>query len=114
MKLNNQTSQFTDEMWIEQAINGDLGAFNQLVLKYQDLAYHHATAILSDPWQAEDAVQVSFIKAFQKISEFRGGSFRGWLLKIVTNSAYDMIRRSKRHPMQPLFPEDQDGEEMNL
>lgn len=46
------------------------------------------------------------------LNGFRGGSFRGWLLWIVTNSAYDMLRRSGRRPTQPLFPEDDDGEEM--
>jgi RNA polymerase sigma-70 factor, ECF subfamily len=43
---------------------------------------------------------------------FRGGSFRAWLLKIVTNSAYDMLRRSKRHPAQSLYPEDEYGDEL--
>jgi RNA polymerase sigma-70 factor, ECF subfamily len=43
---------------------------------------------------------------------FRGGSFRAWLLKIVTNSAYDMLRRSKRHPTQSLFTENEYGAEM--
>ena len=43
---------------------------------------------------------------------FRGVSFRGWLLKIVTNSAYDWLRRCQRHPIQTLFPEDENGEEI--
>ena len=33
-------------------------------------------------------------------------------MKIVTNSAYDLLRRSRRHPTQSLYPEDQDGEEI--
>jgi RNA polymerase sigma-70 factor (ECF subfamily) len=81
-------------------------------LVYQDLAYHHAYALLGDPDLAEDAAQESFIKAFQNISGFRGGSFRSWLLKIVTNSAYDVLRRAGRHPLQPLFPVDENGEEV--
>ena len=107
-------TQITDmeEIWIQQAANGDLDAFNQLVLKHQDLAYRHALSILNDGWLADEAVQESFIKAFQKLGGFRGGSFRGWLLKIVTNSVYDMLRRSKRYPTQPLFPEDENGEEL--
>jgi RNA polymerase sigma-70 factor (ECF subfamily) len=93
-------------------MTGDLEAFNELVLVYQDLAYHHAYALLGDPDLAEDAAQESFIKAFQNISGFRGGSFRSWLLKIVTNSAYDVLRRAGRHPLQPLFPVDENGEEV--
>lgn len=100
-----------DNLWIEQAWRGDLEAFNQLVLRYQDMAYNHAHVLLNDPALAEDATQESFLKAFENMSSFRGVSFRGWLLRIVTNSAYDMLRRSRRHPTQPLFPEDENGEE---
>ena len=96
----------------ERAARGDLDAFNQLVLMYQSLAYNHAYALLGDPALSEDATQESFIKAFENIGGYRGGSFRAWLLKIVTNSAYDLLRRSRRHPTQPLFPEDEDGEEV--
>jgi RNA polymerase sigma-70 factor (ECF subfamily) len=91
---------------------GDLDAFNQLVLANQDLAYHHAYYLLGDPADAQDAVQESFIKAFQGLHGFRGGSFRAWLLRIVTNSSYDMLRCSHRRPTQPLFPENRDGLEM--
>lgn len=102
----------TDEQWIEQAARGDLDAFNQLVLSYQDMAYNHAYGLLGDSAQAEDVTQESFIKAFQALNSFRGGSFRGWLLKIVTNTTYDLLRRSKKHLIQPLIPEDENGEEL--
>ena len=111
MSAKNRT-QAERENLIEQAMTGDLEAFNELVLTYQDLAYHHAYALLGDPDLAEDAAQESFIKAFQNIGGFRGGSFRSWLLKIVTNSAYDVLRRAGRHPVQPLFPVDENGEEV--
>lgn len=111
MELKNQFKDM-EEMWVQQAVQGDLEAFNQLVLNYQDLAYSHARALLGDPDSAEDAVQDSLIKAFQSLNGFRGGSFRGWLLRIVANSAYDMLRRAGRRPTQPLFPEGEDGEEI--
>ena len=111
------TSTFQSEIEAEriltaQAAVGDLEAFNQLVLMYQNLAYNHAYALLEDPALSDDATQESFVKAFENISSFRGGSFRAWLMKIVTNSAYDLLRRSQRHPTQPLFPQDDDGEEI--
>lgn len=107
-----RNDQSAEQELIVNAAKGDLEAFNQLVLMYQDIAYNHAHAILRDPASAEDATQDSFIKAFQNINTFRGGSFRAWLIKIVTNSAYDILRRSQRHPTQPLFPTDEDGEEL--
>lgn len=111
MELKNQVKDM-EEMRVRQAVQGDLEAFNQLVLDHQDVAYHHALALIGDPASAEDAVQESFIKAFQSLGGFRGGSFRAWLLRIVTNSVYDMLRRSQRRPTQPLYPEDEDGEEL--
>jgi RNA polymerase sigma-70 factor (ECF subfamily) len=110
MNPKEKSYQYDEEELVAMAVKGDLNAFNQLVLIYQDMAFNHARALLSDPDLAEDAVQDSFIKAFQKINRVRSGSFRGWLLKIVTNSAYDILRQSHRHPTQPLFPEDENGE----
>lgn len=111
MELKNQLLGM-DELLIEQAPKGDLDAFNQLVLHNQDLAFRHAYAMLNDPWLAEEAVQDSFMKAFQKIDRFRGGSFRAWLMRIVSNTVYDILRHSGRRPVQPLYPESSDGEEM--
>jgi RNA polymerase sigma-70 factor (ECF subfamily) len=110
MELTQRTDR--EELWIRQAADGDLDAFNQLVLKHQDLAYRHALSMLSDGWLAEEVVQESFIKAFQKMPSFRGGSFRAWLLRIVTNTAYDVLRQISKQSTQPLFPDDNDGEEM--
>lgn len=111
MKVSTNNSYADEAKLIERASAGDLEAFNQLVLHYQNLAYSHAYGMLGNPAQAEDATQESFIKAFQAMNTFRGVSFRAWLLKIVTNSAYDVLRRSHRHPTQPLLPEDENGEE---
>ena len=105
-------TQSTEIILMDRAVKGDLDAFNQLVLSHQNMAYNPAHALLGDPALAEDVTQDSFIKAFQGIQSFRGGSFRGWLLKIVTNSAYDVLRRAQRHPTQALFPENENGEEI--
>jgi RNA polymerase sigma-70 factor, ECF subfamily len=112
MNSTTQTAKYDEGALARLALSGDLDAFNQLVLAHQDMAYNHAYALLGDSDLAEDAVQESFIKAFQAMNSYRGGSFRGWLLKIVTNSAYDTLRRSRRHPTQPLFPEDYNGQEI--
>jgi RNA polymerase sigma-70 factor, ECF subfamily len=100
-----------EQILIKKAASGDLDAFNQLVLCYQNLAYNHAFALLGDGDCAEDVTQESFVKAFQSLNGYRGGSFRGWLLKIVANSAYDLLRHSQRHPSHALFPKDENGQE---
>jgi RNA polymerase sigma-70 factor (ECF subfamily) len=97
---------------ISKASAGDLEAFNQLVLAYQDAVYNQACVLLSDHHLAEDAVQESFIKAYRGIDKFRGGSLFAWLLKIVTNTSFDMLRQSRRQRTIPLSPEDSSEEEI--
>ena len=81
---------------------GDLAAFNRLVLQYQDMAYGVAYRITGNPHLADDATQEAFISAYRGLPKFRGGSFRAWLMRIVTNACYDELRRRKRHPQVPL------------
>jgi RNA polymerase sigma-70 factor, ECF subfamily len=82
---------------IEAAKAGDLSAFNDLVLSYQDQAYNVAYRLLNDAESAADAVQESFFKVYRRIAQYRGGCFRAWVLRIVTNTCYDTLRLSKRH-----------------
>jgi RNA polymerase sigma-70 factor (ECF subfamily) len=97
---------------ISRASAMDLEAFNRLVLKYQDLVYYHAYALLGDHHAAEDATQESFLKAFKNMDKFRGGSFRPWLMKIATNTCYDELRKGRRYSWVGLYTEDEYGEEL--
>ena len=97
---------------IQMSKLGDLDAFNRLVLVYQDMVFNQAYRMISEPDAAEDATQDAFIIAFRKIDSYRGGSFKAWLLRIVTNLCYDELRRRKRRPTTPLEPMDQDDEEI--
>jgi RNA polymerase sigma-70 factor (ECF subfamily) len=90
---------------VSAAQGGDREAFNRLVVHYQDLAYNVAYRILGDPDAAADATQDAFISAYRALSGFRGGSFRSWLLRIVTNACYDVLRAHKRHPTVSLDAE---------
>jgi RNA polymerase sigma-70 factor, ECF subfamily len=98
---------------ISSAQRGDLDSFNTLVLHYQDIVFNTALRILGDEDQAADASQEAFISAFRAISSYRGGSFKAWLLRTVTNACYDELRRQKRRPSTPLEPDTEDGEEMD-
>ena len=83
---------------IAAAQRGNIDAFNELVLVYQQQVYNLAYRILGDPASAADAAQDAFISAFQNIGRFRGGSFKSYLLRIVSNRCYDELRRHKRRP----------------
>lgn len=98
---------------IQDAQRGDLDAFNTLVLHYQDMVFNAALRILGDDDAAADASQEAFLSAFHALNTFRGGSFKAWLLRTVTNACYDELRRRKRRPTTPLEPETEDGDEMD-
>lgn len=97
---------------IEAAQGGDIDAFNRLVLAYQDLVYAQAYRMMGEQAAADDATQEAFISAYRSLSSFRGGSFKAWLLRIVTNACYDELRRRKRRPTTPLEPLNDHGEEI--
>jgi len=97
---------------IREAQRGDLDAFNRLVLAYQDTVYNTALRVLGDEDMAADASQEAFLSAFRALNSYRGGSFRAWLLRTVTNACYDELRRKKRRPTTPLEPDGDDGEEV--
>lgn len=97
---------------IQAAKDGDLDSFNRLVLAYQDLIYSHAYRMVGEEESADDATQSAFISAYKHLGSFRGGSFKAWLLRIVTNACYDELRRRKRKPTVPLEPLDDAGEEV--
>ncbi len=102
-----------EQALITDAQNGSLEAFNTLILHYQDSVFNTALRILGDDDLAADAAQDAFISAFKSITSFRGGSFKAWLMRTVTNACYDELRRQKRRPTTPLEPDTEDGDEMD-
>ncbi len=103
--------EFDEQALIAAAQRGSLPAFNQLILHYQGLAYNVAYRILGDPDLAADATQDGFIKAFQKVDQYRGGSFKAWMLRIVTNTCYDALRARRRRPTTSLETEEESDSE---
>jgi len=101
-----------EEQLIHAAQKGDLDAFNRLVLNYQGLAFNVAYRLLGDDPAAEDVTQEAFISAYKHLRSYRGGSFKAWLLRIVTNVSYDELRRRQRRPQISLEPEGKNGEDV--
>jgi RNA polymerase sigma-70 factor (ECF subfamily) len=102
--------QYDEAALIAAAQRGHLPSFNQLILHYQGIAYNVAYRMLGDSDSASDATQDAFIKAFQRLDQYRGGSFKAWLLRIVTNTCYDMLRAQKRRPTSSLDRDEEDDE----
>jgi RNA polymerase sigma-70 factor, ECF subfamily len=93
---------------IQEAQHGNVNSFNTLVLHYQVSAYNLAYRLIGEPNAAADATQEAFISAYNHLRQFRGGSFKSWLMRIVTNACYDELRRRKRRPSMSL--DDLDGQ----
>lgn len=80
---------------IRQAMEGDIAAFEKLVLNYQDKMFAVANTILENRYDAQDVVQEAFIKAFLSIKNLKTEyAFYQWLLRITINKALDEKNRN--------------------
>jgi RNA polymerase sigma-70 factor (ECF subfamily) len=91
-----------DDTRPSRARQGDLDAFNALVLDYQTLVYNLCYRFLGQAQAAEDTTQETFLNAWRSISGFRGESFRPWFLRIAANLCRDELRRKARRPASSL------------
>lgn len=99
----NKLARDDEEELIAHSQRGEVAAFNQLVLHYQQIVYGAVYRLLGDPDTAADVTQDTFIAAYRGITSYRGGSsFRAWLLRIGSNMACDHWRRVQRHPAESL------------
>jgi RNA polymerase sigma-70 factor, ECF subfamily len=96
-----------DLILVERARAGDLDAFNDLVVCYQDLLFSLVVRMVPDRDQASDVTQEAFFSAYRNLGSFRGGSVKSWLNRIAVNAAMDTQRAKKRRPVQP-YPELED------
>ena len=87
----------TDRELVEQAKRGDQGAFEQLVLDNQNKVYTLALRLVNDRTAAEDLAQEAFVRAWQGLVSFQGGSsFSTWVYRLATNLCIDYLRRQRR------------------
>jgi RNA polymerase sigma factor (sigma-70 family) len=87
---------------VEVAQRGDVESFNELVRLFEGRVYNLCYRMLGDADSAADGAQDAFLSAFRNLRSFRGGSFRSWMLRIATNTCYDVLRARKRRPSVSL------------
>ena len=86
----------TDQILVEEVKNGQVASFSVLVSRHQRVLLRLALRLMRDLELAEDIVQESFIKAFQKIDKFEGrSSFKSWVYQITLNTARNKLRGKK-------------------
>jgi RNA polymerase sigma-70 factor (ECF subfamily) len=85
-----------DNNLVERSLNGDSKAFGELVKKYQMSIYNTVYQIVNDSDTAKDVVQVSFIKAWEKLPSFKPTfRFFSWMYRISVNEALNSRRSSR-------------------
>jgi RNA polymerase sigma factor (sigma-70 family) len=91
-----------DSVLIARARRGDAAAYEEIVLRYQQIAFRTAYVITGSSADAEDAAQEGFVKAYRALERFRpGAELRPWLLRIVANEARNRVRSSgRRHQLE--------------
>lgn len=96
MENNGTVDPVDDAVLIARSLRGDKDAFGELVERYFSFATRIAYRMTGQPQIAEDLAQESFVKAWLKLSQYRGdSSFRTWLGRIVTNTTLDYLRRTR-------------------
>ena len=81
---------------VRAAQGGDMQAYEELVRRYQDLAFRCAFLVVRNAEDANDVTQDAFVRAFAALPRFRAdAAIRPWLLAIVSNQARNH-RRSRR------------------
>ncbi|CAA9558693.1 MAG: hypothetical protein AVDCRST_MAG33-1487 [uncultured Thermomicrobiales bacterium] len=96
----------SDQALIAAARAGDLDAFNAIITRHERAVFNVALRILREPAAAEDAAQDALLKAWTAIGTFNGEVILPWLIRIVTNRCYDIIRARNRRPADSLDQED--------
>ena len=92
-----------DSVLIARAVRGDSAAYEEIVQRYQQVAFRTAYVITGSAPDAEDAAQEGFVKAYRALGRFReGAGLRPWLLKIVANEARNRIRSTGRRQQLEL------------
>jgi RNA polymerase sigma-70 factor (ECF subfamily) len=87
-----------DAALVNRCLEGDTKAFGKLVEKYQKPIFNAALRMCGNYDDAKDIAQVTFVKAYEKLSGFdRNGKFFSWIYRIMMNETIDFLAYVRRH-----------------
>ena len=104
---------------IDRYLQGDIGAFNELMAAHEDRVFAICYRMLQNRDEALDATQETFITVFRKADRYKAqAAFSTWLYRVAVNTCYDHLRRKKRKRADSLPdsydpPDPQSGDEFN-
>ena len=102
MSNTSEASKHSDEISNSELVRksqlGDKAAFEQLVIRHQDLVFSLAYKLTGNREMANDVAQEAFIRAWKAIEKFRGDStFSTWIYRITVNTAWTLRKKAKKH-----------------
>ena len=74
---------------------GELTSFEEAMLPHLDAAHNLAKWLLRNEQDAQDVVQEAYLRAFRSFGGFHGGNGRAWLLTIVRNTSYTLLKKNR-------------------
>ena len=97
-KLNNNSGEISNSELVKQSQMGEKAAFEELVVRHQELVSSLAYNLTGNREMANDVAQESFIRAWKAIEKFRGDStFSTWIYRITVNTAWTLRKKAKKH-----------------
>ncbi len=105
--MNNQAwvllNEMDDSTLVKQFQQGDTGAFNLLVDRWQSKIHRFAYRFFSDPDEADEITQKTFIKVYKKVNHLEEpGNFSPWIYRVANNLCLDELKRAGRQRSSSL------------
>ncbi len=93
-----EEKKLNDDVLLSKIKSGQRDFFEILIRRYNERLYHIARGYLHDDYEIEDAMQETYIKAFENLHQFEGRSrFSTWITRILINTALARLNRDKKH-----------------
>lgn len=89
-----------------QVVKRDFVSFDDAVLPHLDAAHNLARWLMRNEQDAQDVVQEAYLRAFKSFSGFHGSNGRAWLLTIVRNTCYTLLKKNKAVDLTTTFDEE--------
>ena len=84
----------------------ELASFEETMLPHMDAAHNLAKWLLRNEEDAQDVVQEAYLRAFKSFGGFHGSNGRAWLLTIVRNTSYTLLKKNKAVDLTTTFDEE--------
>jgi RNA polymerase sigma factor (sigma-70 family) len=90
----------------DRAQKEDLASFEEALLPHLDAAHNLARWLLRNEQDAQDVVQEAYLRAYKSFSGFHGSNGRAWLLTIVRNTSYTLLKKNRAVDLTTTFDEE--------